>query len=170
MINNLPRIARGIVGLSIPCGKYRIFVTVFCLLCAAPVFLTAQNTAMEIETLLASRALTYAQVSRFVLEAADAAAFTDPVEAFNFARERNWLPMNAAPHEPARLDRVSLLLMRSFGIRGGVLFTLTGSPHYAYREMEYMGFIYGRASPGQTVSGDTLLYLTGRILGLVENQ
>ena len=147
---------------------YKTFLPVFCLLFAGPAFLAAQSTAVEIETLLASQAVTYAQASRFVLEAADAAVFVDHMEAFSFAVERNWLSRNAEPNAPARLDGISLLLMQSFGLRGGILFTLTGSPHFAYREMEYLGFIHGRVSPNQRVSGDTLLYLTGRVLAHVE--
>ena len=142
----------------------KFFWPALCLLCAAPAFLAAQSTAAEIEALLASDAVTNAQASRFVLEAAGAAVFADPVEAFQFAAERSWLPGNSSPDGPARLDGIALLLMQSFGLRGGILFTLTGSPHFAYRELEFMGFIHGRASPAQRVSGDTLLYLVGRVL------
>ena len=153
-------------------GKRRqAFWVVLCFfgaLYAWPASVGAQGTAVEIEALLASDAITYAQASRFVLEAADAAMFDDSAEAFRFAIERDWLPGSASPDAPARLDSISLLLMRSFGLRGGILFTLTESAHFAYREMEYMGFIHGRVSPRQRVSGDTLLYLTGRVLSHVE--
>jgi len=144
------------------------FLLLLCFLCAGPALFASPSTAMEIEALLASEAVTYAQASRFVLEAAGAAEFADPVEAFHFAMERNWLPRNSSPGDPARLDGLALLLMRSFGLRGGILFTLTGSPHFAYREMEFLGFIHGRISPSQKVCGDTLLYLTGRLLGYTE--
>jgi len=136
------------------------------LFCMVPIALAAQpqSTAGEIETLLASQAVTYAQASRFVLEAAGAAVLNNPMEAFRFAMERNWLPRNAIADDPARLDGVSLLFMRSFGMRGGIFFTLRGSPRSAYREMEYMGILPGRTIPNQRVSGDTLLYLTSRVL------
>jgi len=145
----------------------KALVPFLCFLCAAPALLPAQSTAAEIETLLASAALTNAQVSRFVLEAAGQAAFADPMDAFGFVMERGWLPANSSADNPARLDGVSLLFMRSFDLRGGLLFTATGSAHFAYREMEYKGIIHGRVSPGQRVSGETLLYLTGRLLDLV---
>jgi len=146
----------------------KVLLPVLCLLCTGPALFAVQTTAMEIEALLASDAVTYAQASRFVLEASGAAVFADPAQAFDYAMERNWLPGNASPNDPARLDGLSLLLMQSFGLRGGIMFTLTGSAHFAYREMEHLGFIHGRISPGQRVSGDTLLYLTGRLLGHTE--
>ncbi|MCL2232788.1 MAG: hypothetical protein FWB99_06895 [Treponema sp.] len=149
-----------------PAGKSLLLI--LCFLCAPAALFAAPGTAAEIETLLASQAVTYAQASRFVLDAADVAAFADPHEAFRFAMEQNWLPANAAAEGLVRLDGVSLLFLRAFDIRGGVLFTLTGSPHFAYREMEFLGFIHGRASPGQRVSGETLLYLTGRLLARAE--
>ena len=140
----------------------------FYVLFAGSASVAAQSAASEMEALLDSQAVTYAQASRFILEAADVATFYDPAEAFHFAIEQNWLPRNASPEAQARLDSISLLLMQSFGLRGGILFTLTGSAHFAYREMEYMGFIHGRISPRQMVSGDTLLYLTGRVLAHLE--
>jgi len=141
---------------------------VLCFLCLGPALFASPSTALEIEALLAAEAVTYAQASRFVLEAAGAAEIADPAEAFRFAMERNWLPRNASADDSARLDSISLLLMQSFGLRGGILFTLTGSPHFAYREMEFLGFIHGRISPNQRVSGETLLYLTGRLLAHTE--
>jgi len=150
-------------------SRHKILMPILCLLCAAPAFLPAQTTAMEIETLLASDTLSWAQASRFVLEAADpGTAFDDPIDAFNFAVGQNWLPRNVRPNETARLDGIALLLMQSFGLQGGIFFTLTGSPHFAYRELEHMGILHGRISPGQMVSGETLLYLTGRVLDRVE--
>ena len=120
--------------------------------------------------LLASEAVSYAQASRFVLQASEAAVFDDPLQAFHFAQEQNWLPGRASPHAAARLDSVSLLLMRSFDLRGGIMFTLTGARRFAYRQMEHEGFIHGRASPRQSVSGETLLYMTGRILSGMEER
>jgi len=130
--------------------------------------LSAQSTATEIETLLNSSAVTYAQATRFVLEAADVTALRDPGEAFRYAAERGWLPKKVSANDTARLDAVSLLLMRSFDIKGGILYSITKSPHYAYRELTYKKTIQGRSDPHMEVSGEKLLFITGRILALRE--
>ena len=122
------------------------------------------------QILLASEAVSYAQASRFILEASEAAVFDDPMLAFRFARERNMLPRRAAADMEARLDSISLLLMRSFEIQGGVLYRLTGARRFAYREMEHRGVVHGRVSPRQNVSGEALLYMTGRMLAYIEVQ
>jgi len=140
----------------------KIIIYLFLFLC--PAFLTAQSTAVEIEALLATPAVTYAQAARFVLEASETATIQDPAEAFRFAAEKKWVPKNALPDAIARLDGISLLFMQSFDIKGGLLYSLTRSPHFAYREMEYNDVIQGRIDPAMQVSGDALLYMTSRML------
>jgi outer membrane protein OmpA-like peptidoglycan-associated protein len=126
----------------------------------------AQSTADEIETLLSTKAVTYAAAARFLLEASETITTYDPDEAFRYAMARNWMTKKAAANETARLDDVSLLLMRSFGIKGGIMYSIIKNPHYAYRELAYQNIILGRAEPAMNVSGERLLFITLRILNL----
>jgi hypothetical protein len=132
--------------------------------------LPAQSTAAEIETLLSTDAVTYAAAARFLLQASETLKTSKPDEAFRYAVEQNWLPKNAAPDDAARLDAISLLLMRSFGIKGGLFYSLAKNPHYAYRELVYKKIIQGRADPAMNISGERLLLITGRILSLGESE
>jgi len=125
--------------------------------------LSAQ-VAAEMETLLNTPAVTYAQAARFVLQAANAATITNPAAAFRFAQEKDWLPQGVSPETPARLDGVSLLFMNAFGIKGGLLYSFFKNPHYAYRELVYRSAIQGRADPHMAVSGYQLIFITNRIL------
>ena len=127
------------------------------------------QAADELEALLKAEQLSYAAAARFVLEAADVAALEDPKEAFNYAWERKWLPGRAQADGPARLDGVSLLIMRSYGIKGGLFFTLFPNPHYAYRELVYRRVIQDRSDPEMAISGDWLLFMVSRLLTLREN-
>ena len=130
-------------------------------------FLSAQSTAMEIETLLETEAVTYAQAARFILEAANVNITPNPEEAFYFAAQENWIPRNAAIGDIARLDKISLLLMRSFNIKGGLFYSITKSSHYAYRELVYKGIIQGRHDPSMPVSGERLLFYVNRIYSVM---
>jgi hypothetical protein len=136
-----------------------------CLLIALPCLLFAQ-TADEIETLLNTNAVTYAQAARFVLEAADIAAITDRVEAFQYAKEQNLLPQKAEPDAAATLENISYVLMKSFNIKGGIMYTIAKNPHYAYRELAYLNVIQNRSDPSVFVSGEQLLYYINRILAM----
>ena len=140
--------------------KFNFFALFFI---AIPVFLYGQSTAAEIETLLNTTAVTYGQASRFVLEAADVLAAKRPDEAFAFAVQKGWLPANIAYDEPARLNHISLLLMRSFDTGGGIMYSITGSSRYAYRELVYMNVIQGSTDPAMMVSGERLIFYVNRM-------
>jgi len=136
---------------------------ILCLVAGAAL-LPAQTTAAEVETLLNTGAVTYAQAARFVLEAAEVTAIRDPGEAFTYALERNWLPKNSGGGDAARLNNISLLLMRSFDKKGGIFYSLSKSAHHAYRELVYMEVIQGKTDPAMTVSGGELLFMVGKLL------
>jgi len=139
-----------------------LFSIVFLILLSAPIF---AQTAAEIETLLATDAVSYDQAASFVLRAADVET-TGP--AFDYAAEQKWLSGKASSGGSATLDEVSLLIMGAFGIKGGIMYSATKSPHYAYRELVYQGIIQGRADPGLAVSGDLLLFMVNRVLDQTE--
>ena len=132
-----------------------------CALAAAPLF--SQN-AEEIEALLSRDTVTYEEAAWFMLRIAEIPGLANSARAYRYAAERKWLPRSAAPDAPARLDGLSLLVMQSFGYKGGTMYTLTKSPRYAYRELVYCGIIQGRVEPAMYVSGELLLYMAGRVL------
>ncbi|MCL2320134.1 MAG: OmpA family protein [Treponema sp.] len=143
--------------------KKCVWFFIICLLPAVPAFLSAQ-TAAEIEGLLGTEAVSYGQAARFVLKAADISELQEPAAAFGFAAGQQWLPRNADAEGIASLQGISLLVMRSFDLKGGVLYSLFKNPHYAYREMVYQDIIQGRADPDMTVSGSDLLFLVSQVL------
>jgi hypothetical protein len=144
--------------------RHLLFLSVVFLALTAPVF---AQTAAEIETLLSTEALTYEQATFFVLRAADT-----PVSsaAYNYAAERKWLSAKTAAESNAALNEVSLLIMGAFDMKGGIMYSLTKSPHYAYRELVHQGIIQGRADPSLTVSGELLLFMVGKALDRMEGE
>ena len=137
-------------------------------------FLPAQ-TAQEMEELLNTKAVSYEQAARFVLKAADVLnpaggdGFYSRADAFRLSADRKWLPKEAAGGDEARLEGVSLLIMRSFVIKGGLFYSIFKNPHYAYRELVYMDIIQGRTDPEMAVSGELLMFLLGRALAFAES-
>lgn len=144
-------------------------LTLICFL-ALPVILPAQtqSTAVEIETLLQTDVVTYSQAARFVLEASEAMITSNPEEAFSYAVQQKWLPESVESSDPVRLDKLSLLLMRSFELRGGIFYSLFKNPHYAYRELVYINVIQGRHDPRMLVSGERLLFYVNRLFASQE--
>jgi len=138
----------------------------FCLL-VFPEYICAQSTAEEIESLLNTNSITYAQAARFTLEASGVLA-VNPIEAFNTAIQRGWLPGNTSASDSARLDNICFLLMNSFNIKGGIMYSFFKNPRYAYREFLYMNIIQGRVDPMMNVSGDMLLFYINLLLIMSE--
>jgi outer membrane protein OmpA-like peptidoglycan-associated protein len=120
------------------------------------------QTANVIQTLLQTDSVNYEQAVWFVMEAADHSL--SPNLAFNYAVENKYIPQRAQIADTPNLKQVSLLLMRAFNIRGGILYSIFRNPHYAYRELVYKDIIQGRSNPRETVSGEDLLFLVNRIL------
>ncbi|MCL2791810.1 MAG: hypothetical protein FWD87_01855 [Spirochaetaceae bacterium] len=142
----------------------RLLVLIFFLFSALA--LSAQ-TAAELDRLLETEAVTAAGAARFVLGAAEllppglsgAAAEN---AAYNMARTNRWITKEAA--DPINLRDAAFLVMNAFEIRGGIMYSFTRAPRYAYREMVYRRLIQGRAYPSMKVSGEQLLQIIGSAL------
>jgi hypothetical protein len=137
-----------------------LFLLVPALLCA--------QIADEIEILLETNAVTYGQAARITLEAAGVLTTDDQSEAFDYAVQQEWLPANVNSWDFARLDQISLLLMRSFNMRGGINYSVFQTAHFAYRELRYRDVIQGRAAASMLVSGESLLFYINRMIVLQE--
>jgi outer membrane protein OmpA-like peptidoglycan-associated protein len=141
--------------------EYRYIFVVFLLLISA--FVPAQ-TAQRIEELLEKETINYKEAAWIILEASgrfsleNTDVVSGPEKAYGYAEENGWLPGNITADTTATLEGVSLLIMHSFGIKGGIFCSVFKSPHYAYRELVYRGIIQGRVSPKTAVSGDMLIF------------
>jgi hypothetical protein len=144
--------------------KHLFFLLIVFLFLSAAVF---AQTAEEIEILLSAKVLNYEYAASFVLRAADVPV---PDSAYNYAAERKWLSTKTATGGNATLNEVSLLIMGAFGIKGGIMYSLTKSPHYAYRELVHQNIIQGRADPGLAVSGELLLFMVGKVLDRMDGE
>jgi hypothetical protein len=129
---------------------------------AAPL-LPAQSIVYDMDALLESGAVTWAEAVRFVLPAAGVEV-ANVAEAFALAAALRWLPRNAAPERAVDLAGLSFLLMQAFNLSGGLLYSLFPGPRYAYRELVYRGIVRGPRDRAWKVSGPLLIALIGRTL------
>ena len=125
------------------------------------------QTAARLEALLNTPELTWSQAAAFILEASETQSRGD---AFQYAAEQKWLPKNAASGDKVRLKGAALLLMRSFNLKGGLIFMLSKNPHHAYRALVYKNVIRGNVDPDMPVSGSELLLMINRIFSIKEKE
>ena len=148
--------------------KKPVYLGILVFLLASPVFLPAM-TADGMEVLLSEKAVTYGQAASFMLNASLGQSLTEE-EAFKYAMDRKWLPKKVSQNDSAKLNGISHLIMQSFGIKGGLMYSLTKSPHYAYRDLVYRNIIQGRTDPRMDVSGETLLFIVSRYFTIMGDE
>ncbi|MDR2133893.1 MAG: OmpA family protein [Treponema sp.] len=120
--------------------------------------------AAEVDTILSTGTVSFAQASRFVLASADTADEPSTAgAAYALARDRGWLPKKAAPDNPIRLGELCFLVMRAFDIKGSFLYALFPGSRYAFRELDYLRLIPGRRDPALRVSGEELLRMVDMV-------
>ncbi|MBL8965736.1 MAG: hypothetical protein JNG85_01935 [Spirochaetaceae bacterium] len=133
------------------------FCLVATLIFAAVLGAAAQSNAL-VDELLAQEPARVDYAAYLALAAGGAVPETaSPAEALEAARAKGWLPAARAGEEPLRLDEYSALVMRSLGLKGGLLFSLFPGPRYAYRELAYRGVVNDSGGPKRRIPGDEAL-------------
>jgi outer membrane protein OmpA-like peptidoglycan-associated protein len=137
--------------------------------------LPAQD-ASEIDTLLETQEISFAQAAGFVLAAAglageDAGAgFARTETALEAAAALKALPKRATPaksgtpEEKIKLGELCALLMKAFNMKGGVFYTLSPGPRYSYRELGYLQVLPEPSDPARKVSGLELMEIVEHML------
>lgn len=77
-----------------------------------------------------------------------------PAEAFRTAQDRGLFSADDSVEGDLTFGRYSYLLMESFGVPGGVMYSVFPGPRYASREVVYQRWSRTRRSPGQPINGD----------------
>jgi len=131
-----------------------------------PVNVSAQ-TAAELDVMLATETVTAAKAARFVLGAAEMlpaelSGTAAETAAYDLAQSRGWIKREAS--DAITLQDTAFLIMNTFNIKGGIMYSIFRNPRYAYREMIYRRLIQGRADSAMKVSGQRLLQIIGSVL------
>lgn len=156
---------------KLPCKRRRFFIPALVLLTAllSPATLQGQ-TAKALDTILEKELISNAEAAWFVLAAAGLLGENASTsEAFTYAVSHKWLPQKAEAGAAARLDGLSLLIMQSFNIKGGLMYTFFPSGRYAYRALVSRSILQGFADPALPVSGEQFLFIMSRVLAYTED-
>jgi hypothetical protein len=127
--------------------------------------LSAQ-TAAEMDALLETNAVSAGKAARFVLgslQLLPEGLFGEAAEqaAYDMAQSRGW--DIAAAGDSITLKEAAFLVLNAFELKGGVMYSITKNPRYAYRELVYRKIIQGKSDPAMNVSGIRLLHIIDRV-------
>ena len=141
-------------------------VVVF-LMCGAAFRAFAQSNEV-LDQLLDQEQATLALTAYLVLSAADIVGEDASVEgAFEELRQKPWGFQSAGPDDPVDLGTCALLVMKSFGMHGGIMYSLFPGKRYAARELAFRGAVVGRTGPSLPLSGRAVVDIVGRVLDLL---
>jgi hypothetical protein len=126
------------------------------------------QTAGVIDEILDSKTINFSQASYFVLTSAGILDEKRSVEdAFTAAQANKWVSKKAEAGRPVSYGDLSLLVMRSFGLKGGIGYSITHSRRASYRELQYKQIIQGLSDSSKKITGEQMLAVIGRALDTI---
>jgi len=142
-------------------AKQLIFALCMCLVGGV---LAAQSNAVIDET-LAQASLAGGNGAYLILTAAGLVdESVSPAAAWDALLAQEWFRSRKSAQDSLTLGEYSYILMRAFGMKGGIMYTLLPSPRYASRELGYKGIIIKDAGAYRAVSGQEALSMLGLVL------
>ena len=126
--------------------------------------LCAQSN-QTIDRLLDERPATFGDAAYVILSAAGLVPEeSSGEEATSVVADRKLLPKTPLPTEPVTLGQVCFLIMKTQGMKGGLLYTLFPGPRYATRELASLGLLKGFTHPSRVVTGEEVMWILGAVL------
>lgn len=145
---------------------FRKVIFFFCLSALLVFSLSAQSNEF-LDELLASEEVNMGQASYLALVASDnIGEDADEARAFDLLLSLGWAPAGAEQDSSISISQFSYILMKAFGVKGGIMYSLFPSPRYAYREMKSRLVIQGRTDPDDKLDAFNAVRMLGRIFDL----
>lgn len=118
-----------------------------------------------VDSLLDEEQATMGNVAYLVFLAADVAQEDWSVErSVEELRSRGWGFENVDTKTVVDLGSLSFIIMQTFEMKGGIMYSILPGKRYAAKELVYLGFVPGRKSPYRPVSGQEVTHILGRTL------
>ena len=118
-----------------------------------------------IDALLAEPAASYGKASWLALSGAGhVKPEATPAEALGTLAEKSWTLEGRAAEAPVTTGEYAFLLMRAFGLKGGLMYRLLPGPRYATRQLSYAKLLGPKAAPGDPLSGEQAARLVSELV------
>lgn len=118
------------------------------------------QSAQAVSELLSKETATFQDFAYLV--ASEAGAEYAPSEAFAWCGRFGSFPADTVPDTPITVRSASHFLVSNYGLSGGIMWRLTKSPRYAWRELKQAGFWAAGTDPDDNLSGEALVRAMGR--------
>jgi len=125
-----------------------------CLMLALLAPLAAQDAA-TISSILAKKSVSYLDFS--YLLASELGLTATPFEAWAYCDRYGAFPFDAKAGDPITVKEISFFLVKNYGLGGGIMWSASQSPRYAWKELRNNGFWARNIDPGMVLSGRDLV-------------
>lgn len=140
--------------------KNSVFMALTALLCASGLFSqTAENVSRTITYDYASLGDTCYYLAVYKELVPDEATARD---SYTMMCDKKLCHLKMNPMYAVNYKQLAGLCMKTFGFRGGIMYGITHSDHYAFRELQARGYISSETDPRDYVSGSNMLNLINR--------
>lgn len=156
---------------SVSQGKYvkkatAFLSVVFLLIVATPVVIAQSNEI--IDQLLEEQQATLGKSAYLVLLAADLISENStPVESVEALASFDWGFDNATPEDAVDLGSLAFMIMKSFDMKGGIMYTIFPGRRYAVKEFAFRTLTLESASQYRILSGIDVANILGRSLDIL---
>lgn len=124
---------------------------VFSVLLAFPLIGQQSNI---IDDVISQRSIDLQNATYLALTAGDIIdESTEPSEALKVLQDLNWSIKKAETNRELTLGDSTVLLMNSLKVKGGIMYSLTKQPRYAYKEMVFRGILKPEEDLKRSISG-----------------
>lgn len=135
----------------------RYALIILCMLFLFPVF---SQSAEVVSDILNKEQASYGDFSYLV--AAEAGMEKDSSEAFVWCRQFESFSESTLQEDPVTIKTVSFFLMNNYELPGGLMWSATRSPRYAWKELKANGFWKPGTDPDHILNGRELVEALNR--------
>jgi len=123
------------------------------------------QTSAFMDQMMVSKSVNWGQAAYLVLVASDNLA-EDATEqrSLDLLKELKWADAGIDAEKPIALNQFSFLLMKAFGIPGGMLYTFFPGPRYAFKELTFKYILSSDEDPDQTIDGPEGIRILGKVM------
>lgn len=129
-------------------------------LAALAVHTAVAQSAQAVTDILARETATYGDFSYLI--SSELGTETTPEGAFARCERFGTFPTGTRADTPLTVKGVSHFFMSHYGLSGGLLWRVTKSARYAWRELKYQGFWPAGTDPDDVLSGTEMVQAVGR--------
>jgi hypothetical protein len=135
------------------------------LLCCAGISTVSGQSNETLDLLLSEQEATLGNTSYLVLVAANIASEDWTAQrSVDELISRDWGFDDAQSDDVVNLGTLAFMVMKSFDIKGGIMYAILPSRRYAAREFAFRKFVPGNSSPYRILSGTDVANILGRAL------